>query len=96
MDWLTQNWVWLALALGVGSYLLRGGLGGRAGAHGGVLGGTGHGGHAGAGGHGGHGGQPEERTPADAPQEHARNATGHPVRPLEAANERPRRRGGCC
>jgi len=47
MSWLTQNWVWVALAIGVGFYLLRGGLG------------------------------------------------GHELRPAEAANERPRRRGGC-
>lgn len=30
-----------------------------------------------------------------APQEYAPKAAGHPVRPAEAANERPRRRGGC-
>ena len=30
-----------------------------------------------------------------APQEYARKAVGHPVRPAEAAYERPRRRGGC-
>jgi hypothetical protein len=47
MSWLTQNWVWVALAIGVGFYFLRGGLG------------------------------------------------GHALRPAEAANERPRRRGGC-
>jgi YHS domain-containing protein len=137
MDWLTQNWIWLALALGVGFYFLRGGLGGHAGAHGGVLGGMGHGGHAGEGGHGGHGGQPEDRAPAEvpeaavdpvggeavrtgkaltsvyqgriyyfaskenrdrfeaAPQEYAQKAAGHPLRSDGAANERPRRRGGC-
>lgn len=30
-----------------------------------------------------------------APQEYARKAAGHAVRPAEAAAERPRRRGGC-
>lgn len=30
-----------------------------------------------------------------APQEYAHKAAGHPVRPVEAANEPPRRRGGC-
>jgi len=125
MSWLTQNWVWVALAIGVGFYLLRGGLGGHVGGHGGLLG------------HGGHGGQPHNRSPANAPeaaidpvggeavrtgtaltsvyqgkiyyfatkdnrdrfegapQEYAPKAAGHALRPAEAANERPRRRGGC-
>lgn len=30
-----------------------------------------------------------------APQDYAHKAAGHPVRPAEAASERPRRRGGC-
>ena len=30
-----------------------------------------------------------------APQEYAQKAAGHPVGPVEAANERPRRRHGC-
>ena len=30
-----------------------------------------------------------------APQDYAHKAAGHPVRAAEAANERPRRRGGC-
>ena len=30
-----------------------------------------------------------------APQEYAQKAAGHPLRSAEAANERPRRRGGC-
>lgn len=30
-----------------------------------------------------------------APQQYAHKAAGHPVRPAEAAYERPRRRGGC-
>lgn len=137
MSWLTQNWIWVALAIGVGFYLFRGGLRGHAGGHGGVLGGMGHAGHAGD---GGQGGQPENRAlsaPANAPQavldpvsgdavrtsgaltsvyqgmiyyfaskenrdrfegapqEYASKAAGQPVRPAEAANERPRRRGGC-
>jgi len=95
MDWLTQNWVWVALAIGAGLYFFRGGLGGHAGAHGGahggVLGGMAEGGHAGEGGHGGHGGQPDTRVAESAPEA----AAGHPVRPVEAASERPRRRHGC-
>jgi len=35
MSWLAQNWVWVALAIGVGFYLLPGGLGGHAGRRGG-------------------------------------------------------------
>ena len=96
MDWLTQNWVWIARALGVGLYFFGSGLGGRAATRGGVPGGMRHGGQAGAGGHGGHCGRPEDRAPADAPLEHAHNVAGYPVRPVDTANERPRRRGGCC
>jgi len=54
MDWLSQNWIWVALAIGVAFFFLRGG-------HGGGFGRSGHGGHGGGlgglgGGHGGHGG----------------------------------------
>jgi hypothetical protein len=35
MGWLTQKWVWVALAIGVGFYFLRGGLGSHAGRRGG-------------------------------------------------------------
>ena len=129
MGWLTQNWIWVALAIGVGYLFLRGGLGGALRSPGG------HGSHG-----GGHGGQPENRalsSPASAPeaaidpvggeavhtaqaltsvyqgkiyyfaskenrdrfeaapQEYAHKASGQPVRSAEAAQERPRRRGGC-
>lgn len=62
MDWLSQNWILVLLAVGVAIFLFRsGGLGGLGGGHGGGLGdllgglGGGHGGHGG-GGHGGFGG----------------------------------------
>lgn len=31
MDWLSQNWLWVAVGIGAAYYLLRGRLGGRAG-----------------------------------------------------------------
>lgn len=135
MDWLSKNWFWIALAIGVGFYLLRGRLGGPAGGHRGMPGGIGHGGHL--------GGDGDQREQADArettnvpdaaidpvggeavrtaqaltslyqgnvyyfsskenrdrfeagPQEYAQKAVGHPIRPTQASEDRPRRRGGC-
>lgn len=87
MDWLTQNWVWVALAIGAGVYFFRGGLGSHAGAHGGMLAGTGHGGHGGEGGVGGHGGPPQNRAPAapaNAPQAAVDPVGGEPVRTEQA------------
>ena len=146
MDWLSQNWIWVLVAIGAGIFFFRGGhrshAGGLGGSLGGLLGGMGHGGHEGHGGsgssrHGGHGEQPDRSTTSNAPeatidpvngepvrtdkaltslyqgkiyyfaskenrdrfeaapQEYAQKAAGHPVGPVEAANERPRRRHGC-
>jgi len=72
MDWLSQNWFWVLLAIGAAFYFLRGGVGRHSGGHGGGLGG--HGGHGGGlgallggighGGHGsGHGGGGHDRGP---------------------------------
>lgn len=44
MDWLSQNWLWVALAVAAAFYFFRGGLGGHAAGHGGMIG-MGHGGH---------------------------------------------------
>lgn len=75
MNWLSQNWVWVVLAIGAAFYFFRGGLGGHAGGHGrglgGLLGGMGHGGHgghAGGGGHGDRGEQPDRPAAANAPE----------------------------
>ena len=87
MSWLTQNWVWVALAIGVGFYFFRGGLRGHAGGQGGVLGGLGHAGHGGGGSHGGHAGQSEDRAlsaPANAPQAAIDPVGGEAVRTGEA------------
>lgn len=68
MSWLSQNWLWVALAVGIAWWLLRGGLAGHgghghAGGHGGGAGGL-LGGHGGS--HGGHGEQPESHVPEAA------------------------------
>lgn len=59
MDWLSQNWIWVVVAIGVVIFFSRrgghGGLGGGHGGHGGGHGGGGLGGLLG-GGHGGLGG----------------------------------------
>jgi Cu+-exporting ATPase len=48
MEWLAQNWIWLALGIGAVFMFSRGALGGHGG-HGGCCGSGGHGGQKGAG-----------------------------------------------
>lgn len=96
MEWLTQNWVWVALGIGVAFYFFRGGLGGHAGGHGGLLGGMGHGAHGGGlggheGGHGSDGGgherdaeQPNSRVAANAPEAAVDPVGGEAVRTAQA------------
>ncbi len=51
MAWLTQNWIWIALGIGVAYYFMRGRLGGQANGRGSRPGGMlGHMGHGRAGG----------------------------------------------
>jgi len=85
MNWLSQNWIWVLLAIGVALYFFRGG-------HGGLLGGMGHGGHGGGGGHGasggfGHGGydkQPDSRATSNAPEAAVDPVSGEAVRTAQA------------
>ena len=84
MDWLSQNWIWVLVAIGAGFFFLRGGHGshggGLAGSLGGLLGGMGHGGHGGGGGHGGHAGQPDRSATSNAPEATIDPINGEPVR----------------
>ena len=132
MDWLSRNWVWVALAIGVWFYFFRSRPGGHSGGHGGVPEDMGHGGHPG--GDAGHSDQTGSHVTTNAPdaaidpvsgeavrtdqaltsifqgnvyyfsssesrdrfeaapQEYARKAVGHPVRPAEAYEDRRLRR----
>jgi len=75
MDWLSQNWLWVAIGIGVAWYFLRGNLGGHGAGHGSLMG-MGHGG----GGHAGHG-EPAAPPPdaANAPAANAPEAAVDPV-----------------
>lgn len=98
MDWLSQNWLWVLLAIGAAFYFLRGGFGRHSGGHGGglgghgghgggvggLLGGMGHGGHAGGGGHGGYGEQPDSVAAANAPEAAVDPVGGEAVRTAQA------------
>ena len=58
MEWLTQNWIWLALGIGAVFMFSRGARGGRGG-RGGCCGGGGHG-------EGGRSGEQGSTSPKDA------------------------------
>lgn len=92
MDWLSQNWVWVVLAVAAAYYFFRGGLGGHGRGLGGLLGGSGHGGlgghghggHGGDRGHGGHGEQTERPAAANAPEAAIDPVGGEAVRTAQA------------
>ena len=88
MVWVSQNWIWVALGVGIALYLFRGRLGGHAGGQGGgfggVLGGMGHEGHAGGGGHVGPGEQPDGSTTSNAPEAAVDPVGGEAVRTAAA------------
>jgi YHS domain-containing protein len=89
METLSQNWLWIVLALGaVAFFFFRGSQGGHGGLGGFGLGGHGHGGHGyGGGGNGndGHGyGGGDRNQPAPQSSEAVDPVTGLTVRPAEA------------
>jgi len=51
MNWLAQNWIWVAVAIGAAFLFLRGSTGRHAAGHGGALGHMGHSAEAGGGHH---------------------------------------------
>ena len=82
MNWLSQNWLWVVLGIGVAYYLFVGRFGGHGAGHGGLIG-MGHGGHAG-GGDGGHGDRPDSRAAANAPEAAVDPVGGEAVRTAQA------------
>lgn len=81
MNWLTQNWIWVAIALAIAWLVLRGSLGGHAGGHGGeYIGGMGHGAH----GYVGEEGQPGRPTDASTPEAAIDPVSGEAVRTTNA------------
>lgn len=90
MEPLSQNWLWIVIALGaVAFFFFRGSHGGHGGLGGFGLGGHGHGGHGyggggrGYGGHG-HGGHDNRDQAARGSSEAVDPVTGLSVRPAEA------------
>ena len=88
MNWLSQNWFWVLLAIGVAVYFSRGGLGRHGGGPGGLLGGSvGHG--RGRGHDSGHGQHRDEephdsRAPGDAPEAVVDPVSGEALRTDQA------------
>ena len=83
MNWLLQNWIWVALGIGVAYFFFRGRRGGHGAGHGGLIG-MGHGGDAAGGGHGGHGERPDSRAAANAPEAAVDPVGGEAVRTAQA------------
>lgn len=79
MNWLAQNWIWVAVAIGAAFFFLRGGAGRHATGHGSMGHGAGHGGAPGAMGHGadaGGGHQAQAQPPALSAPEAAIDPVG--------------------
>ena len=68
MSWLTQNWVWVVVAIAIAWFFFRGRLGGALGGLGGHGGGFGGHGSGHGGGQGSHDEQPGSARPANAPE----------------------------
>jgi len=83
MNWLLQNWLWVALGIGVAYFFFRGRVGAHGVGHSGLIG-IGHGGHAAGAGHGGHGGPPDSRAAANAPEAAVDPVGGEAVRTAQA------------
>lgn len=83
MNWLLQNWLWVALGIGVAYFFFRGRLGGHGAGHGGLIG-MAHGGHRGGGSHGGHGDHPGSPAAANAQEAAVDPVGGEAVRTDQA------------
>ena len=73
MNWLSQNWIWVALVIGAALYF-GGAMRGHASGHGGLAAGIGHGGHGGDKGRGA-----DPRTSGGPPADDAPQAAVDPV-----------------
>ena len=83
MDWLSQNWIWLALIAGVVWLLSRG-------RHGGMMGGCGAHGMA----HEGPAGESKARSADDTQPAGREEKAGQPAQRSPSSHHRGR--GGCC
>ena len=86
MDWLSQNWIWVLVGLGLVFYLFRGGmhgLGGHGAGHGGLIG-MGHEHPGMSADTGGAAQQPDARASANAPEAAIDPVSGEAVRTAQA------------
>lgn len=79
MSWLAQNWIWVAIAIGVAWFFLRGRAHGHAGGAGGLL--DALGGHGSRGSHAAH---PQAAAPAHPPDSAIDAVSGEAVRTAQA------------
>ena len=86
MDWLSQNWIWVLVGLGLVFYFFRGGmhgLGGHGAGHGGLIG-MGHDAHGAGSAEPDRSQQPDARAAANAPEAAIDPVTGAAVRTAQA------------